>query len=87
MFYFQAEVSKKESVQSRGSSISSQHNSSTESIPGATASKHNERTEIATNHDKEKDDDVISLFTPKKVVTATMASYSYNQVLRFHVTS
>ncbi|XP_028396391.1 serine/threonine-protein kinase TAO3-like isoform X1 [Dendronephthya gigantea] len=53
------------SVQSHNSSISSNHNSSTESLPGATAEA---KTDKATekNHDQGKDDDVISLFTPKK---------------------
>ncbi|CAB3987495.1 serine threonine- kinase TAO1-like, partial [Paramuricea clavata] len=51
------------SVQSHGSSISSNHNSSTESIPGATAES-KRKAEVKENI--AKDDDVISLFTPKK---------------------
>ena len=54
------------SVQSHGSSISSNHNSSTESIPGASAES-KRKAEVKENI--AKDDDVISLFTPKKVTT------------------
>lgn len=61
----QVAVKKNASVRSQGSSISSNHNSSTESIPGASGTK-NQELKKNEEPSASKDDDVISLFTPRK---------------------
>lgn len=59
---------KNASVRSQGSSISSNHNSSTESIPVATREKDQEEPKEKEPPGCSKDDDdVISLFTPRTV--------------------
>lgn len=86
----QSEVVKTSSVRSHGSSISSNHNSSTESISdvntaSGVSSRSTVKTEVSENHER-KDDDVISLFTPKKVrwlsLTGIAAFYCFSPIER-----
>ena len=62
---------KSASVRSHGSSISSNHNSSSESIPEATGQKNKEVKKESEQLETTKNDDVISFSTARSVSMTT----------------